>query len=209
MGERRAATGESGLGAADGARSGEAQRTDTAEGAGRQRGERPKLKLGANSCMAVRLLDPTAAVRVAVDDAIRPYNWIEAIASARRRPGMFIGSEENGHLDSGIRAPLELVWEYRAFIDPERAVLLVSPHQLHLRCYTGPLLSHLEPLVEWEKGDILLQVLSDIQDKLDRSTEEWTYSFRGREFHRGTTPCGSRRGPPTLGGGGMRPMPLR
>jgi hypothetical protein len=60
-------------------------------------------------------------------------------------------------LEAGMTLLLWSVWKHHAFDNPIGAHVMVSPHQFHLRCISGPLLPALEQPVLWERADRLFE----------------------------------------------------
>jgi hypothetical protein len=106
-------------------------------------------------------------------------SWAVALSHARKRPDMYQGDMVTGHLTMGIRAPLQLAWEMHGLLDPQRAAVVVSPHQYHVRCNSGPLHPELEELIEWGQCDVLLSEFTQSMRRLREIDREWARRFHG------------------------------
>lgn len=90
---------------------------------------------------------------------------------------------EDAHVRCAIREPLRLVWEYRAFEEPRRSAICVSPRQYHCRIEAGTLRIGAEELVAWGSFDTLLEALGRLQSQLQTVPREWAQPFRSPTVH--------------------------
>lgn len=104
--------------------------------------------------------------------------WIRTLAAAQQQPERHQGEPMEAHLRQGIRAPLALVWEARAFIAPRRAVLVVSPMQYHCKIESGPLKPILARYGPWDTCETLLWALAQLQERVEQVGAGWADSYR-------------------------------
>lgn len=104
-------------------------------------------------------------------------SWVKTLHDCRQRPALCQGWSPTAHIDQGIHAPLQLIWEKQAFDTAQQAKLVVSPHQFHCVCETGPLLMSIEELIDWEEWDVLLQAFHEIHRQLHKVSLDWVDRF--------------------------------
>jgi hypothetical protein len=84
--------------------------------------------------------------------------WADVLRCARKRPAMYIGSEEAGHVWA-VTWTMRLLWQTASFADVRRAAVRLSRKQYVLRGESGPVANGIEPLVDWEGCGVLFNEL--------------------------------------------------
>ncbi len=88
----------------------------------------------------------------------RLRSWSAVLASARQCPPAFVGTSQNGLVYTATIVPAQLLWVVRAFRNPERMAIHLSPCAYHVCAHTGPLVASLEKGIDWEDSDNLLRL---------------------------------------------------
>jgi hypothetical protein len=86
--------------------------------------------------------------------------WDDVLTNARRRPGVFIGSPSDAHLEA-LRGAITFLIVTRPFEQPFAVHIVCSPTQYVFRCSAGPLLKVIERSVEWNTDRMLVDLLRD------------------------------------------------
>ncbi len=84
----------------------------------------------------------------------KKMNWHEARELAKKRPTMFIGSQEHGH-KMAVGAIFRLIWQAKVFRRPQSVRVDLSPTQYIVRAECGPLIRPVQQIFSFGTGDTL------------------------------------------------------
>jgi hypothetical protein len=120
--------------------------------------------------------------------------WHTRLEMAKKYPALFTGSETGGHRNA-VNGPLRLVWEAKAFRDPRKTTLHLSPTQYIVQCNTGPLLHPIQKMYKFGRKRMLWDEWHEVDNKLH--DEMWGRLVENRPRLRGwrrsfTSCCGVR-----------------
>jgi hypothetical protein len=76
------------------------------------------------------------------------------LQAAKKRPAMWLGPKGREYLNA-IQDALGLVWIAKVFRQAQQATVFLSPHQLVIRCETGPILRSIQKILSWQGKEIL------------------------------------------------------
>ena len=86
--------------------------------------------------------------------------WSELLALAKSRPGMYIGTSSEAHIEA-IKGTIDYLVITRPFKSPYTVHIVCSPTQYAVRCKAGPLLKAIERAVDWDTDRMLVDLLRD------------------------------------------------
>ncbi len=91
---------------------------------------------------------------------------VDLLRDLRAHPEFWLGIPPgSAHLHRGLHAAKELLWWVNAFQDPRRQAYVVSPHQYHVLCETGPLIPDVASQIDWAASDDLLLALQEVRSE--------------------------------------------